>query len=54
MVPANTNLKCGLSLNIERGLCLQLSVSNNIPIKAVLLFAEGIFDSECYSMQVIN
>lgn len=50
MVPLNTNLECNLSLNVERGLCLRLSVTNNVPIKAVLLFAEGIFDSECYSM----
>uniref|UniRef100_A0A915E3B2 Uncharacterized protein n=1 Tax=Ditylenchus dipsaci TaxID=166011 RepID=A0A915E3B2_9BILA len=42
--------ECGLDLSLERGLCLHLSINNNVPIKAVLLFAEGIFESECYSI----
>lgn len=49
-IPGNTNLECFLNLSLEKGLCINLTVTNNIPIRAVLIFAEGVFDSECYSM----
>lgn len=49
-IPGNTSLECSLNLTSEKGLCINLMVTNNIPIRAVLIFAEGIFDSECYSM----
>ncbi|KAH7724118.1 bardet-Biedl syndrome 2 protein [Aphelenchoides avenae] len=53
-IPANTHLECGLELTADRGLCLQLSVSNNVPIRSVLIFAEGIFDSECYAVKQMH
>jgi len=49
-LPPNTMLSSALDITAERGVCLHLSISNDIPIRAVLLFGEGIFDSECYSM----
>ncbi|KAI1724869.1 ciliary BBSome complex subunit 2, middle region domain-containing protein [Ditylenchus destructor] len=49
-IPPNTSLECSVDLTLERGLCLHLSINNHVPIKAVLLFAEGIFESECYAI----
>jgi hypothetical protein len=49
-IPADTQMECTLELTLDRGLLLHIRVSNNIPIKAVLMFAEGIFPSECYAM----
>jgi Bardet-Biedl syndrome 2 protein len=49
-IPANTQLECGLELTADKGLCLQLVVSNDVPIRSLLIFAEGIFDSECYAV----
>nr|CAD2147642.1 unnamed protein product [Meloidogyne enterolobii] len=34
----------------RESLCLRLTLSNEVPIRAALLFAEGIFDSECYTV----
>uniref|UniRef100_A0A183BPI1 Bardet-Biedl syndrome 2 protein homolog n=1 Tax=Globodera pallida TaxID=36090 RepID=A0A183BPI1_GLOPA len=31
-------------------LCVRLTLSNSVPIRAVLLFADGIFDSECIAI----
>ncbi|KAL3079693.1 hypothetical protein niasHS_013975 [Heterodera schachtii] len=31
-------------------LCVRLALNNEVPIRAVLLFAEGIFASECYAI----
>ncbi|KAI6177749.1 Bardet-Biedl syndrome 2 protein-like protein [Aphelenchoides bicaudatus] len=50
MIPPDTQMECTLELAIDRGLLLHIKVSNNIPIKAVLMFAEGIFPSECYAI----
>lgn len=50
LIPPDTTMECTLELSIDRGLLLHIKVSNNIPIKAVLMFAEGIFPSECYAM----
>uniref|UniRef100_A0A914EBM6 Ciliary BBSome complex subunit 2 C-terminal domain-containing protein n=1 Tax=Acrobeloides nanus TaxID=290746 RepID=A0A914EBM6_9BILA len=47
-IPANTVLDCGLDLSLDKGLCLQLSVTNNIPIRSAVIFAEGVFPSESY------
>ncbi|KAI6229448.1 Bardet-Biedl syndrome 2 protein-like protein [Aphelenchoides besseyi] len=49
-IPADTQMECTLELTMDRGLLLHIRVSNNIPIKAVLMFAEGIFPSECYAI----
>ncbi|CAD5226673.1 unnamed protein product [Bursaphelenchus xylophilus] len=49
-IPLNTQMDCTLELTEERGLLLHIHVSNDIPIKAVLMFAEGIFPSECFAI----
>ncbi|CAD5219020.1 unnamed protein product [Bursaphelenchus okinawaensis] len=49
-IPLNTQMDCVLELTEERGLLLHVHVTNDIPIKAILLFAEGIFHSECFSI----
>lgn len=36
----------------KESLCLRLSINNEVPICAALLFSEGIFDSECFIMWV--
>ncbi|XP_048461696.1 Bardet-Biedl syndrome 2 protein homolog isoform X3 [Rhincodon typus] len=53
IIPANTQLQTGLSVNVDTAnqrphVELSISTSNDTIIRAVLIFAEGIFDGESH------
>ncbi|KAE9553532.1 hypothetical protein FO519_003281 [Halicephalobus sp. NKZ332] len=45
-IPAGTSLQSAIHCSMEEGLCLTLSLSNDVPIRAAVIFAEGVFDAE--------
>lgn len=49
-IPSGTSLQSAIHCTIDEGLCLTLSLSNNVPIRAAVIFAEGVFDSESLVM----
>jgi hypothetical protein len=51
-LPSDTSLTAVVDITADKGLCLHLSLNNDVPIRAILLFGEGIFDTECYAMWV--
>lgn len=49
-IPADTVVNCNISLTLDHGLRLHVDASNGMSVKAVLLFAEGIFEDECHAV----
>jgi Bardet-Biedl syndrome 2 protein len=53
IIPANTQLQTSLhvnpgSENVQPSVELAIATSNEMIIRAVMIFAEGIFDGECH------
>uniref|UniRef100_A0A7E4W0P8 Bardet-Biedl syndrome 2 protein homolog n=1 Tax=Panagrellus redivivus TaxID=6233 RepID=A0A7E4W0P8_PANRE len=45
-IPSGTSLQSVMQCTVKDGLCLNLSLNNNVPIRAAVIFAEGVFESE--------
>lgn len=53
IIPANTQLQTSLHVNpgsehVQASVELAVATSNDMIIRAVMIFAEGIFDGECH------